>query len=329
MAGDERYLKTLVWKTNALSRPLLELANYHALGRILYYVPYEAPLNPGRTLTTFGMLSTLVEILNGLGVAWIANPALKPKFTKTGSHLLEAGLILQLFVIVAFCGTAGLFQYRCAKAGVLTRKTRGPLITMYISSMLIMVRCIYRTVEYFSVSNTSHSTMSGTTVQQLNHENPIVRYEWFFYVFEAMVLLLNEFLWNVRHPRHYLPQDYHIYLAQDGVTELEGPGYNDKRPLILTVLDPFDWIGSCAPSKNKNEIPFWEKNGFGKEGHSPASSRSPDRSRGRPSYTSDEVRMTPAAVNPTPSMADPTARTDHRNVFIILLDPLGWIWKKK
>lgn len=44
---------------SAINRSLVELANYHILGR---------------TLTTFAALSAVVEVLNGLGVAWAVNP---------------------------------------------------------------------------------------------------------------------------------------------------------------------------------------------------------------------------------------------------------------
>lgn len=49
---------------SAINRPLLELANYHILGRSLYLL---LPIHSGRNLTTFGALSAAVEVLNGLG----------------------------------------------------------------------------------------------------------------------------------------------------------------------------------------------------------------------------------------------------------------------
>jgi hypothetical protein len=76
-----------------LSRPLLELANYHVLGRILYYVPYHAPLHPGRTLTTFGTLSFFIEMLNALGVALLSNPNVSQKKQDLGHILMKTALI--------------------------------------------------------------------------------------------------------------------------------------------------------------------------------------------------------------------------------------------
>ena len=56
-------------------------------------------------------------------------------------------------------------------------------------------------------------------------------------------MIINSLLLNVRHPGLYLPRNNKIYLAQDGVTEIEGPGFSDKRMFLWTILDPFDIVG--------------------------------------------------------------------------------------
>ena len=234
-----------------MAPPILELANFHALGRILYYVPYHSPMHPGRTLTTFGSVASLVEILNGVGIAWIANPAVSKKLANIGHIMLKASLIIQVGVIACFCGMAISFHQRCAKGGVLTRATKEPLITMYTSSLLITIRCIYRIIEHFGAKQPK-------TAEDFEHVHPTLRLEWYFYVFEATMMLINSYLWNARHPRLYLPEDYHVYLAQDGVTEITGPGWKDDRPFLATVLDPFGYWDKSA----KKQTPFWENNGF-------------------------------------------------------------------
>ncbi|OAQ72782.1 RTA1 domain-containing protein [Pochonia chlamydosporia 170] len=260
--GAHHYKQTVPYIVSTIliysAPPILELANFHVLGRILYYVPYHAPLHPGRTLTTFGSLSFVVEVLNGLGIAWVAQPTVKENLHNVGHGLLKASLLLQLFVIVLFLGTAGTFHYRCARGGVLTRATRFPLVTMYTSSLLVFVRCVYRTVEYFS----SESMYGAKSVDELNALSPIIRYEWFFYVFEASLMLVNEGLWNVMHPRRFLPRDYHVYLAKDGKTELQGPGWEDERGFLMTMIDPL----GCM-DRGKKEAPFWETDGIGKPGN--------------------------------------------------------------
>ncbi|KAL1854607.1 hypothetical protein Plec18170_004697 [Paecilomyces lecythidis] len=225
--------------------PLLELANYHVLGRILHYVPYYSPLNPGRVLTTFGTLSAFVEGLNGAGVSLLSNKGATKANQNIGRALTMVSLALQLVVIAVFALIAGLFHWRCAKANIHAKITP-PLITLYMSASLILIRCIYRMVE-----ESGTTTPKGDDMTTLS---PILRYEWFFYVFEATVMLLNSVLWNVRHPRHYLPENSLVYLARDGTSELVGRRWTDSRPWIIAHFDPF---GIFAP-KEKEKRPFWE-----------------------------------------------------------------------
>ena len=238
------------------SSPILELSNYHILGRTFYYVPYISPLHPGRVLTTLGSLSAAVEALNALGVAYFATGATSTTAKgrdsyALGQSLLRASLALQLAVIVLFYTLAGVFHARCARAGVLKANVGGVLVSLYASMALILARTVYRGVEHFA---------AGGSVTSATDLSPVLRYEWFFWVFEAVPMLLNAGLWNARHPMRELPRSFRRYLAQDGVTELDGPGWGDKRSLVMTVVDPFGVVSLCE--KERKGERFWEENGF-------------------------------------------------------------------
>jgi hypothetical protein len=239
--------------------PLLELANYHVLGRILYYVPYFAPIHPGRTLTTFGILSAFVETMNALGVSYLLSPRISESKQSLGNALLKASLICQLVIICLFCFITGVFHMRCRRAGITSRKVQGPIITMYVSTTLILIRTIYRIVEYFGTSRIPAKSPPDWDPMSLS---PLIRYEWFFWVFEATPMLINTALWNIRHPRRYLPENYHIYLAQDGQTELKGPGWQNDRPWLLTFVDPCRLTAAVTGGRRRKEKQFWEMNGF-------------------------------------------------------------------
>lgn len=232
-------------------RPLYELGNYQVLGRILYYVPQHAPIHPGRVLTTFTAISAVVEALNGNGASYSTNQSLPESKQNTGKALLKAALIIQIVVIVLFVMLAAVFQRRCAKAGIRSSNLNNALWTLYVSSGLITVRTIYRIVEYFSLAHLHF----GPNMDP-NELGPEIRYEWFFYAFEASLMLCNAFLWNIRHPRHYLPESTKIYLDSDGVTEITGPGYKDTRNFFVTLFDPFDLVG-LAKGRDK-QTRFWE-----------------------------------------------------------------------
>ncbi|KAK2786330.1 hypothetical protein FQN53_006698 [Emmonsiellopsis sp. PD_33] len=208
--------------------PLLELANYHVLGRILHYVPHLSPLPPGKILSIFGGLIALVEALNAGGVSLSANPSSSKTQQETGGYITIAALVLQLLVILIFICIAAIFHHRCAKARIRARPVQTPLITLYVSMLLIFIRCIYRLIQH-----TGHTTIKIKDLASLRELSPLLRVEWFFYVFEAALIFINSVLWNVWNPGRYFPRNSRVYLARDGRTEVEGGEKGDDRPLLM------------------------------------------------------------------------------------------------
>ena len=245
-------------------RPFLELANYHVLGRIFYYVPYFAPLPPGKVLSTFGLLMAIVEALNGIGVSLAANP--KGSSQGLGGNSVITAIVIQLAVILFFIAMATMFQVRCSRASMKDRAILIPLRTLYASMFLIFVRCIYRLVEH--LGNTAVDLADPASLVDLS---PVLLNEWFFYVFEATLMLLNSALWNIWHPGRYLPRSYHIHLAEDGRTELRGAQDDedaDDRPLLAKVAHVFTFgiffrrkRVMFRPSTELNSYPATENGG--------------------------------------------------------------------
>ncbi len=241
--------------------PLLELANYQILGRILSYVPYHSPIHPGRVLTTFAFISAVVEALNGNGVAYSVNQSLDPSKQAMGRALLKAALVIQLAVLAAFVLLAAVFHRRCVRAGLTSKGLRSALVTLYMSTALLGARTVYRVVEYWSFAATDFWRPGGVVVSELS---PVIRYEWFFWVWEASLMLANVVLVNWRHPRRFLPKSRKTYLGLDGV-DVMGPGYKDGRAFWVTLVDPFDLVG-LVKGRGKGER-FWEQQGEeGKKG---------------------------------------------------------------
>ncbi|TRM68204.1 RTA1 like protein-domain-containing protein [Schizophyllum amplum] len=242
-----------------IAPPVYEGANYFLLGRVLYYVPYHAPLHPGRVVTTFIGLDTAIGALTGTGAAYVANTSLPESKQALGHGLLKAALILQLVAMTLFIGIAARFHYKCRRTGVLKSNLRTVIVVLYCSCTIITARTIYRTVEYFAVAQIS--TTSGGNI------SPIVCHEWFFWVFEASLMFSNSVLLNVFHPSRYLPRNNKIYLSEDGKTEIEGPGYKDKRNFLLTLFDPFDIIGLIRKKDAKRYCTHyrWEVDAMARE----------------------------------------------------------------
>lgn len=229
--------------------PVYALLNYIVLGRTLYYVPQLSPIHPGRVITTFLGLDVVVGIITGNGGARVANADATPADIKAGRALLRASIILQLVSFFLFVVLEYAFHRRCKKAGILdqtssaeaarnAKKLRSVLYLMYISSVIISSRHIFRVVDVFQ----------GYTGYLETHEWPL-------YVFDGAFMFANALMLNIWHPMKYLPNDNKIYLSRDGTTERLGPGWEDKRPFLVTLVDPFD-IGGLFMKRDKEK--FWD-----------------------------------------------------------------------
>jgi len=232
------------------SPPIYEAGNCFALGRLMYYIPYHAPMHPWRLLVTFAGLQMIVEAVDISGATRALTPSFGMAYQNSGKILLKISLIMQLFNMLCFIGIALRFEYNCRRAGVFPDKLRSSLRILYISCALISIRTIYRTVEWFETAENNPNDPSSFP--------PVLRNEAYFYVFEASVMLINTFLINIFHPMKCLPQNYNTYLAPDGVTEVEGVGIaKDPRRRWQRLVDPFDIYGLITKRDQKYNV--WVK----------------------------------------------------------------------
>ncbi|KFY14819.1 hypothetical protein V492_02391 [Pseudogymnoascus sp. VKM F-4246] len=211
-------------------------------------MPHLSPLHPHRTLTFFLGLSVGVEVLTANGAAQSITGKTQAK-QDLGKALLKAALVLQLAVMGILLGVAGTYHRRAARAGILTKHAgkadiKNVLITLYCSCGLITIRTIYRTVEYFAAAALHPPYTADESI------SPLIRYEWFFWVFESMLMIVNSALLNWRHPGKYLPKRNNIFLRPDG-TERVGEEFKDKRPFLLVLFDPLDLLGLVLRTDKK------------------------------------------------------------------------------
>jgi hypothetical protein len=219
--------------------PVYAGINYLVLSRVLFYVPYLSPIHPGRVLTTFLAADAICEVLIVNGVQKIVDSRFNEHTREIGNALTKAGLLLQVICFALFVSLAAVFHRRAIKAGVCSKNIRTVLIVLYISSTIVTARCIYRIVEFFEYGS-----------------GPLTHTEAYFYVFEASIMFINTAMLNIWHPGARLPRSNKVFLARDGKTELRGPGYQDKRPFIVTFLDPFDLAGLVTGRDKKTK--FWD-----------------------------------------------------------------------
>lgn len=178
-------------------------------------------------MSLFGGLVAIVEALNGLGVAFTSNPSSTQSIQELGSELTKASLAIQIAVIVLCVVLACLFLRNCTKRGIRSRKTEIPLVVLCSSMFLILIRCIYRLTEHMG-----NVGLDITDIESMRQLTPMLRYEWFFYVFESTTMLANSAIWNIWHPGRYLPRLHNIYLSPEG-SEVEAEEESDTRPLLV------------------------------------------------------------------------------------------------
>ncbi|RMY56741.1 hypothetical protein D0865_03489 [Hortaea werneckii] len=104
--------------------PILAAAEYNVLGRLMYYLPMHAPLNPGLTVYFFIYLGAAVEGLTAAGAALYATATRSDdQVRSTGGTVISVALLLQAVVECVFMSLVGLVHMRCARNGAVLRKT--------------------------------------------------------------------------------------------------------------------------------------------------------------------------------------------------------------
>ncbi|KAF2150269.1 hypothetical protein K461DRAFT_281510 [Myriangium duriaei CBS 260.36] len=234
--------------------PAFGAAETFILGRLMAYLPYHAPLHPGRVVTTFILLSAMVEGISAAGGSRISASKNDKSLLPTGVNLLNAALLLQCCVELFFLFLTTQLHRNARKTGTLPHHVKVMLGALYTTSTMILVRCIFRVVQGFQIKTCILGGTCGLAITQ----------EALFWVFEVANITLFVTAWVVFPPGKYLPHTDKVFLDKsDGKTERMGPGFSseDSRPWIVTVFDPFNIYGKIkGTDKDTTMIPFWEEN---------------------------------------------------------------------
>jgi hypothetical protein len=231
--------------------PLYGAAEFLILSRLLPYLPYHAFIHPGRIISTFAFLSALIETLIATGAANSAGRDRDLSVQKVGQDLLQAGLVLQCCVEVGFISLVALLEYRCRKAGHFTHPVRSIFYVLYVTSLMLLVRCIIRVLEAFEETQCDSGTWCGV----------IPTHEAFLWIFEVVNITLFVVLLVLFHPGKYLPDNSNIFLDPiDGKTERLGPGFSKakRRSIWKTCVDPFN-LGAKLMGGGMPISRFWEE----------------------------------------------------------------------
>jgi len=157
---------------------------YMVLGRLIRSLDAEShSVVPVRWLTKIfvcgDFLSFFVQASGG-GIMSTGNSM------KTGEKIILGGLFIQIVIFGIFAITAAIFHARLnrvpTEASLGTQSTwRSTMMMLYVVSALIIVRSIFRVVEYI-----------------MGHDGYPLRNEWTLYVFDALLMfgVVVAFAWR-------------------------------------------------------------------------------------------------------------------------------------
>ncbi|KAF7716856.1 RTA-like protein [Penicillium ucsense] len=172
-----------------LAPALLAASIYMFLGRIILVLQAEShALMKKKWLTkVFVTGDVLSFLLQGAGGGIQSSGSLEGM--KTGEHIIVAGLVIQILFFAFFIVTATHFDRKLMKYPI--PRARSPSIPwrrhlniLYLTSGLIMIRSMFRLIEYAQ-----------------GNGGYILRHELYLYIFDSLLMFLTMVIFNVVHPQ--------------------------------------------------------------------------------------------------------------------------------
>jgi hypothetical protein len=183
----------------------LVAANFILLGRIIRRLgPQYSRLTPRRYTIIFLSCDIISLVVQGMGGGIASGSQTNPSQAKLGSNIALGGTIFQLVAIVVYCALATEFLFRYARdrpvrrsapspgeafRGTTDNRLRRMLYAMCIMTIFIVIRTIYRVVEFVDGWN-------GTVIST----------QWLFNVFDSAMIVLAMYTLNIFHPGIYLKE---------------------------------------------------------------------------------------------------------------------------
>jgi hypothetical protein len=128
-----------------------------------------------------------------------------------GQYIIMGGLGIQIFFFQIFMVTTGIFHYRILR--VPTQRSQALsvpwqrfLVVLYASSSLILIRSVFRVVEY-----------------GMGQDGVLLGHEYYLYIFDACLMFFSMVLFNIWHPSKIIGKP--LMKASSSEPVLEGLGY--------------------------------------------------------------------------------------------------------
>lgn len=169
-----------------LGPTLFAASVYMTLGRIIRSVHAEKhSLVPIKWLTKIFVMGDVVSFLVQGGASGLMATG---NNVKMGSNIVVAGLVIQVVMFGLFIVTSIVFEVRMRRSPTTEAFDErihwmSRVRTLYAVSALILIRSIFRVVEY----------AAGDDGYPLTHE-------WMLYVFDSVLMIISMLVWGIWHP---------------------------------------------------------------------------------------------------------------------------------
>ncbi|KAL5598724.1 uncharacterized protein BROUX77_006558 [Berkeleyomyces rouxiae] len=188
---------------------------YMILGRLITLLEAEAySLVRSAWLTKFFLLGDIISIaLQFIGGGQLSNAKTQAEKSR-GETMIVIGLIVQIIFFGFFITVTCIFHRRLnqkptPKVGRLDKMWYKLLIVVYTTSLLILVRSVFRLIEYIQ-----------------GEEGKFQSKEWYVYVFDIFLMLVTTFLFNYFHPSKCFNETRKDQKVRD--SEIQLTGYNTE-----------------------------------------------------------------------------------------------------
>ncbi|KAH7102316.1 RTA1 like protein-domain-containing protein [Auriculariales sp. MPI-PUGE-AT-0066] len=168
---------------------------YSCSGRLMSYLGGQySPMNHHFITKIFVVADFFSIFSQAIGGSLLSST--DPNTLRAGFNILIAALAFQVLMFSGFIVVTVMFDIRSRRGLGEQRKAVQPIFNvLYLSSAMIVIRSIYRLIEFASVK----FTPTGASGYTLNHE-------WLLYVWDALPIIIAVLTISVAHPGRYLPQ---------------------------------------------------------------------------------------------------------------------------
>ncbi|TGO79317.1 hypothetical protein BELL_0036g00050 [Botrytis elliptica] len=191
---------------------------YMVLGRIIVLTDGEQySIIRARWLTKIFVAGDVLSFLMQSSGGGILAQATTASSIKLGENIITGGLVVQVVFFAFFIVTTGIFHTRIVKAQGGLQASAVPwqqyLYILYIASTFIMIRSIFRIVEYVQGS-----------------DGALLSTETYIYVFDATLMFLVMVIFNLRHPSAIIQGKGQQYSTPVSTGSRDGYPMEDRVP---------------------------------------------------------------------------------------------------